>query len=156
VKKKIWIVVMLFFAVPCFVTAQDPVAEETGAEIALESPNSSSNEGSFGKGVWAFLNSSVGVSVVIFILSFVLGKIFTHKPKWKNIVLKYGPSLMQAVKMAEKKIPDDTDSKGKARLDAALKYVIELEPKLKESESLKKALATVHANAESHGNLKKE
>ena len=86
-----------------------------------------------------------------------LGKVFTAKPKWKALVLQYGPKFMQAVKMAEKNIPDNTPNKGAARLDAALKFLIQLEPKLhtvKETD-LKAALTAVHTTAEANGNLKK-
>jgi len=112
----------------------------------------------FSSGLWTFLNSSLGVSIVIFVLSFILGKIFTAKPKWKSLVLKYGPSLMQAVKSAEKKISDNTTNKGLAKLDEALQYLIKIEPKLKivADDDIKRALTAVHAKAESSGNLGKE
>ena len=174
-KKLLWFVAVLVFVVTCFVVADDvaqSVAEEvdasvvaetgesaleTPAEEAVESTKSDSKGISMSQRVWTFLNSSLGVSVVVFVLSFILGKIFTAKPKWKALMLKYGPSLMQAVKTAEKNISGDTGNKGLARLDAALLYLIELEPKLKKvaDNDLKQALSAVHSAAESHGNLKK-
>lgn len=111
-----------------------------------------------GAAVWAFLNTPLGISVVGAILAFVLGKVFTAKPKWKKLMLKHGPALMQAVKTAEKNIPDDVENAGLARLDAALQYLIDIEPKLKAAKDsdVKAALSAVHSAAESHGNLKKE
>jgi len=183
VKKIMVLIVMLFFSIGCFVSGDEPIpepigeqpvieavseeipasavietekAEEIASEDAVESSKSGSTGISFGKGIWTFLNSSLGVSIVVFVLSFILGKIFTAKPKWKALMLKYGPSLMQAVKTAEKNIPDDTDNKGLARLDAALGYLIALEPKLEKvaEADVKQALSAVHAAAESNGNLK--
>ena len=105
--------------------------------------------------VWEFVNSPLGVSCVVAVLTFVLGKIFTAKPEWKKLVLEHGPRLMEAVKWAEKQIPDDTPNPGLSRLDVALKYVVELVPKLgKVNESaVKEALTAVHTSAESNGNL---
>ena len=182
-KKIMLLIVMLFFSIGCFVSGDESIvpasidtpviekisepsevtpmieaekAEEVASKDVVESSKSTPKESSFGKSIITFLNSSLGVSIVIFVLSFILGKIFTAKPRWKALTLKYGPLLMQAVKTAEKNIPDDTDNKGLARLDAALIYLINLEPKLKKiaDEDLKQALSAVHAAAESNGNLK--
>ena len=105
--------------------------------------------------LWTFVNSPVGLTVIGAVLAYVLGKVFTAKPAWKAAVLKYGPILMQAVKYAEKKIPDGSGNVGLRRLDEALKFVITLEPKLKgvDTESLKQALTAVHTQAEASGNL---
>jgi hypothetical protein len=158
-KKKIGIFIVLFFLF-CFAVSifgQDDKLVEIPA-VEEEKTVEEKDEGvSFGSGLWTFLNSPLGVSVVAFILSILVGKVFTAKPKWKSYVLKYGPSLMQAVKTAEKKIPDGTDNKGLSRLDEGLKYLLELEPKLKGAmeSDLKQALTAVHASAEKNGNLKK-
>ena len=105
--------------------------------------------------IWAFLNSPTGLLIVGTILAFILGKIFTAKPAWKTLALKYGPSLMSAVKQAEKAIPDGTPNKSLARLDAALKFVIALEPKLAfvNAADVKAAITAVHTQAESNDNL---
>ncbi|MHA1344972.1 MAG: hypothetical protein ACTSO3_01095 [Candidatus Heimdallarchaeaceae archaeon] len=164
----------LFVALICFFLMGFVVAAITADPTAV-SPDSIDNEAieeeklvtepvtavveedkgsSFGKNLWLFLNSPIGLSVIAFILTLIGGKIFTAKPKWKSLVLKYGPQLMQAVKLAEKKIT--TDSGGLSRLDDALEYIIKLEPKLAkvDSEDIKKALTTVHAKAEASGNIK--
>lgn len=149
-------IILIFFLIAGFegfIFAEDPI---TVAEIVSPAV-SPENSISLGENVWSFLNSSLGISIVVFILSFILGKIFTAKPKWKALVLKHGPSLMWAVKEAEKRIADDTPNKSLNRLDKALEYVIKLEPKLAKVNdiNLKQALTAVHASAESNGNLDK-
>jgi len=160
-KKLIFICLFFLFTIP-FIMADDEVPAVAGEEIAVVEPvaepvvDAPAEEGSgIGSAIWAFMNSSVGVTVVAFLLSVVVGKVFTAKPKWKQYVLKYGPEIMQAVKVAEKKIPDGSGSVGLARLDEALKYLKELEPKLKGAmeNDLKQALTAIHAKAESSGNL---
>jgi len=102
--------------------------------------------------LWTFLNSPLGITIVVAVLSWILGKLFTAKPAWKTYVVKYGPLLMQAVKYAEKEIKDDNPNKGLARLDSALKYVLLLKPKLDKA-AVTEALTAVHAEAERDGNL---
>jgi hypothetical protein len=105
--------------------------------------------------VWAFVNSPAGLTVIGAVLFFILGKVFTAKPAWKQYVLKYGPALMVAIKQAEKAIDDKTPRAGLARLDKALKLVIALEPKLAgaKADDVKAALTAVHTQAEANGNL---
>ena len=158
--KKLMFVFMLLIIVPCFIMAQDDEVVEEVAEVAVTEEvveeatvvETVDKSPSIGQGVWNFINTPIGISIVGSILLFALGKLFTKKPKWKALALKYGPSLMQAVKTAEKNVKDGS------KLDQALKYVIELEPKLSgiAEEDVKRALTAVHTTAESNGNLKKE
>ena len=166
-KKCIWLIFIMIFVISVSLIAQDDVgvtevvsnavlADETIIPVSSAvSAVEATKEASIGQNLWIFMNSSLGISIIGFILAFVLGKIFTAKPKWKSIVLQYGPKLMQAVKMAEKNIPNDIGNAGLARLDEALRYLIQLEPKLGPvaSEDLKQALTAVHATAETNGNL---
>lgn len=155
-KKRIFVLLLVLFTISVYVTAQEGVDMPTEVTISSVDPVSSEEGLSVGNLIWGFMNSSVGISVVVFILSVIAGKIFTAKPKWKKYIIKYGPQIMQAVKVAEKKIPDDTKNKGLGKLDTALGYLIEIEPKLKNAKEvdLKQALTAVHAKAESSGNLK--
>lgn len=107
--------------------------------------------------LWAFANSPLGISLILFLLAAVSAWIFAKKPTWKALVAKYGPQFMRAVKEAEKRIPDGTPSKGLARLDAALKFVLQLEPALAKfaTEDLAQAITAVHTAAEANGNLNK-
>lgn len=105
--------------------------------------------------LWSFCNSEVGITIIAGILVFILGKIFTAKPAWKVLYEKYKPLFMQGVKWAEKEIPDDTESAGKAKLDAALKYILIINEKLgkADKEALKMAITAVHTDAEGKGAL---
>jgi len=165
--KKLVLFVILMFAIffgtafvgMAAIYAQDelPVAEDAVEEPEVVKKGVTEEEGSsIMPLIWSFLNSPVGVSAVVFVLSFILGKVFTAKPKWKALILKFGPSIMQAVKYAEKQIPDDTHNKGLERVNSALKYLITLQPKLKgiAEDDLKEAISAVHASAEANGNLK--
>jgi len=115
-------------------------------------PVSGIDEG-WGTLVWRFFNSPLGITMVAFGFSVLVGKVFTWKPKWEQYVSKYYPLLMTAVKYAEKKIPDDTLDAGLARLNKALKYIQSVHASL-DSEAVKLALMAVHAEAEADGNLK--
>jgi len=151
-RKYLFVFVFILSLFTVFVLADDTLP---AAEVVADSAGEAVATPSDGFSIWGFLNSNIGVSIVVFILSFILGKIFTSKPKWKALVLKYGPSIMRAIKTAEKKIPDSTENKGLARLDEALKYLIEIEPKLKvvADGDLKTAISAVHSSAEANGNL---
>jgi len=142
--------IICFILICGIILAQDPVSTSAEATAAPVAEVISDNGLSVGSAIWTFLNSSVGISIVAFFLSIVFGKIFTAKPKWKQYVLKYGPEIMRAVKVAEKKVTNGS------KLDEALKYLIELEPKLKGATEadLKQALTAVHTSAEANGNLK--
>lgn len=158
-KRNYLVVAIILFIIAGFMVsamAQEPVEPSSEAVTGAVEPVDSDNGVSIASNIWVFLNSPLGVSVVIAFLSFVMGKIFTAKPKWKKIILKYGPRIMEVVKTVEKQIPDTTDNSGMKKLDQALEYVKKLEPALnKVSENeLKKAITAVHAEAESSGNLK--
>ena len=68
--------------------------------------------------LWVFINSPFGITIVVGIFANVIAM----KPLWK----RYEGTIIAAIKYAEKLIPDDTENKSKARLDAALKYVLEI------------------------------
>jgi hypothetical protein len=104
----------------------------------------------------AYVNSSAGLTVISAILVFILGKIFTAKPAWKLVYDKYLPLLMQGVKHAEKAIPDGyAPNKAFLRADAALKFVIQLEPALAKVSAavLSQAITMAHAAAETNENI---
>lgn len=76
--------------------------------------------------IWQFLQSPSGVMLIAGSIAAGVAWLATRKPEWMRIVLKYGPLLEAAVRKAEKAIPDDTTNAGAAKLDAALKYAIQL------------------------------
>jgi len=138
-----WILIMLIFLLwPLMALAQDTVPEAAPVDKDI-----------WGL-VWAFLNSPSGLAVIGFLLTFILGKVFTAKPKWKVYADKYRPLLIAAIKKAEKEIEDDPGggNKGLARLDNALKYILEINAQLDKS-ALKEAITAVHAEAEKDKNL---
>lgn len=127
-----------------------------GVALAAEAESAAPGGGAgWAAQAWAFVNSPVGLALVGGVLVWLLGKVFTAKPAWKQLVLRYGPQLMSAVKQAEKAIPDGSENTGLRRLDAALKLVVALEPRLKGAATadVEAALTAVHTAAESNGNL---
>lgn len=65
---------------------------------------------------------------------------------------QYRAPLIEAVKFAEKAIPDDTPSKGARRADEALQYFLKLVGAVDER-AARQALTVVHSELEASGNL---
>ena len=106
----------------------------------------------FAQSLWEFLNSAIGISLVLSAMAYFMGKIFTAKPTWQAYYDQYKPLLMQAVKFAEKQIPTGTQNAGLARADAALKYIISLdEHDMTDKTAISQALTTVHTELEGTG-----
>lgn len=107
--------------------------------------------------LWAQANSSAGLTFIAGLWAWVLARVFTWKPAWKRVYEDKKPLLLQAVKAAEKEIPDNTPNKALARLDAALRFAIAADASLGASkaatEDLKQALSLAHADAEGAGNI---
>ena len=129
---------LAFLLFPVLLVAEEAVATPEVKGAVLDS-------------IWVFVNSPLGITVVVAIITWILGKLFTAKPKWKAYVDQYKPLLIQAVKVAEKQIPDGG---GAAKLDVALKYVLKVNEKL-DQKATAEALSAVHAEAERDGNLSK-
>ena len=72
-------------------------------------------------GLWTFANSPVGLTIIGAVAAWILGQIYLKKPQWK----KYEGTIIAAIKFAERSIPDSHHNKSVARLDKALKYVLE-------------------------------
>lgn len=106
--------------------------------------------------IWTFLNSGIGLTIIGTIVAFALGRLFLSTPeveKWKGIII-------EAVKAAEKIIPDNTVNAGARRLDEAMKYFIKVyeEQALKSPAStlldaVRLAIPEIHADLEAMGNL---
>jgi len=102
--------------------------------------------------VWNTLNSPLGLTLVGGLLLFLLNKLYAKKPGWA----KYEGAIVAGIKFAEKNIPDGTPSKGMARLDNALKFVLrvyeEREKKAASAEvraEMEEGIALTHARLES-------
>ena len=104
---------------------------------------------------WAFLNSPLGISMVVSGVASLVAVIIAKVPLAK----KYGGVLISAVKYAEKAIDDDTDNAGLQKLDAAFQYAIdrfdEIGVKVKEKDipELISGLSEAHEKVEADGVL---
>ncbi len=110
----------------------------------------------FWTSLWTFVNSPFGIAVVAAVLLFLLNLRYA-KPIWQ----KYQGTIIAGVKWAEKMIPDNTENKAVARLDEALRYVVQVfeevkrrQPTPKEVANLKEGIQVTHAEMESSGALK--
>lgn len=72
--------------------------------------------------VLAILSNPSVVAIMISILVVLLRALFTRQTKWKE----YVGYAIQAVRYAEKQIPDDTPNAGMKRFDQALKHVLQV------------------------------
>ena len=104
---------------------------------------------------WTFLNSPLGISMVVSTVASIVAYIITKVP----IVKKYSGVLISAVKYAEKAIPDDTDNAGLKKLDLALEYALErfaeigVKVKEKQIPELIAGLSEAHEKVEADGVL---
>ncbi len=114
-------------------------------------------------GFWAFVNSPIGFTLAWMILIafffFLSSRFNPFQELWK----RYEGSIITAIKLAEKQIPDDTHNAGLARLDRALQLVIQPYkdahnghvPSDRVIEQLKEGIQLKHHELDSHGELKK-
>ena len=105
-------------------------------------------------GLWALMNSPVGVSAVVSVALWLVNKVYAAKPEWQ----KYEGALIQAVRWAEKEIPDEAENKHLRRADAALKYALTAYERMNgrradawAREQLAQGLEVVHADLETAG-----
>jgi len=108
--------------------------------------------------VWAFLNSPFGLGMVITAVMWIGAKIYASRPSWR----KYEGAIIEAIKFAEREIPDDTPNKSLCRINAALQYVLKIHREInnrgatpEEVTEIKEGIRIVHAELESNGNLTK-
>jgi len=113
-------------------------------------------------GIWMFLNSSIGF-VLIWVGTLALTFIFLNKlsPFYKAWE-KYEGTIITAIKLAEKAIPDDTPNAGLRRLDEALQFVLKAYAEQHNGKfpspdllnQLKEGIQIKHAELERIGNLR--
>ena len=106
--------------------------------------------------VWEALNSPAGIALLAGALIWALNYIYGKKPSWE----KFEGAIVSGIKLAEKSVPDGTENKGLARLDAALKYVIKVyeeakgkKPSAKTVADLKEGIQLTHDKLEAAGTL---
>ncbi len=75
-------------------------------------------------GVWTFLNSGIGFAIIwaamVGFFIFLASKFNPLQEKWKA----WEGSIITGIKLAEKQIADDTPNRGLAKLDSALRFVL--------------------------------
>jgi len=113
--------------------------------------------------ITGFFNSSFGFAVVwaavVGFFIFLASKYNPLQEAWK----KYEGSIITGIKLAEKQVPDDTPNAGLAKLDAALRFVLEAyaeankgkQPPAKLVEEIKQGIQIKHADLDRFGGLSK-
>lgn len=111
------------------------------------------------KTIWDLLNTPAGITAMAAGLLWALNKLFTAKPAWA----KYEGTMITAIKYAEKRVPDGTPNRWLAKLDTALKYVINVHEKMtgkkmkkKEIHEIEQGLQIKHDELVNSGTLKKK
>jgi hypothetical protein len=111
--------------------------------------------------LWTGLNSGAGLAVVwiaaVVVVFLCINKLSPLHKAWE----KYEGTIITAIKLAEREIPDDTPDQGLARLDAALRFVLAAyadandgaEPSAKLVNELREGIQIKHAELERGGNL---
>ena len=110
-----------------------------------------------------FFNSGFGFAVtwaaVVGFFIFLASKFNPLQEAWK----KYEGSIITGIKLAEKQVPDDTPNAGLAKLDAALKFVLDAyaeankgkQPSAKLVEEIKQGIQIKHSDLDRFGGLSK-
>ena len=98
--------------------------------------------------IWELVNSPFFVTTVATVVVFLLNKLYGSKPEWK----KYEGSIIQAIRWAEKAIPDGTENKHMERFKHAFQYVLNVfaevekrQPSLEEERGLRDGIEIVCA-----------
>lgn len=103
----------------------------------------------------SFLWSPTGIGVVCAVIATVLAIVVKRVPRVGQLYETHKGTLFDAVKAAERAIPDDTQNTGLRRLDAALKYLVQAAPELAKAKPhvLSELVNKAHAEAEERGKL---
>lgn len=115
------------------------------------------------RGVWTFLNSGVGFfllwAAAVGLFVWLASRWNPFQEKWKE----WEGSIITAIKLAEKEIPDDVPNAGLQKLDAALRFVLNAyaeanggkEPPAKLVAQLKQGIQIKHCDLARFGGLRK-
>jgi len=106
--------------------------------------------------VWTLLNSPAIVTGIAGIVLWLLNRLYARKPLWQQ----FEGVIIEAVRLAEKAVPDESENKAVRRFDEALKYVIKIYESIKgrrptssEVEQLKEGIRIVHNDLDVEGVL---
>lgn len=99
--------------------------------------------------LWTFLNSPIGILIVTTLIGSIAGWLFKKQPKWEKFYDRHKGVFFDAVRWAEGAIPDDTRNKSAAKLDAALRYILQMDPYVTITKTdLAKGINKAHAEVE--------
>ena len=108
--------------------------------------------------VWTFLNSPLGIAAVAALALYLLKKVRERYPAWMD----WEGTIIEAVKLAEKTIPDDAENKSLRRFNEALAYVLRIYqettgtmPSEAERREIEEGIRLKHADLEAMGSLDK-
>lgn len=109
-------------------------------------------------GVWALVNSPVGVAVIAGAVLLAINRLYAAKPGWA----KYEGAIVSAIRFAEKSIPDDSGNSAEQKFDAALHYVLKIYEEVNKRRAdpqkvaiLSEGIRLVHNKLDLKGALKK-
>ena len=112
------------------------------------------------------LKQTAGSGILPIVFTFLMMGVFIFLSSklnpWQHAWEKYEGSIITAIKLAEKQIPDDTPNKSIRRLNAALTIVLNAyatankgkKPSAKTIESIKQGIQIKHNDLEKTGSLK--
>ena len=106
--------------------------------------------------LWSILNSPAGIAMLAGLVGYGLVSLYRWRPAWAA----WEGSIIQAVKLAEKTIPDDTPNAGLRRFDEALKFILRIydertgrQPPASLLDSLREGISIVHDDLEANKTL---
>ncbi|QDU33051.1 hypothetical protein KS4_10920 [Poriferisphaera corsica] len=109
------------------------------------------------------MDSGVGITLTwlgaVIMLFWLSSKFNPFQEKWKQ----WEGTIITAIKMAEKEIPDNTPNRGLAKLDTALRYVLKTysdinrgkPPSAKTTQQIKEGIQIKHSELQRSGELSK-
>lgn len=108
--------------------------------------------------IWTFLNSPLGITAVAAVVLYLLKRARERYPAWMD----WEGSIVEAVKHAEKAVPDDAENKSLRRFNDALAYVLRVYqeasgtmPSSRERRDIEEGIRLKHAELEATGALDK-
>jgi type II secretory pathway component PulF len=106
--------------------------------------------------IWDFLNSAFGISCVAVAVIWLLNKLYSRQPLWKQ----YEGDVIAAVRYAEKVTEGGQPASAEAKLNAALQYVVKVVEQVEqrrlttaETTDLKQGIQMTHNSLDASGVL---
>lgn len=142
-KYPVWVrlvrLVLLCFVLGCMpaLAAGDVAAVQTATvQAVVETPSTFER----------VVNSPLVVAIVSGLFLSLVTHLFTRNPAWVTYYDKYKGAFFDAVRAAERAIPDDTANVAMARADFAMKLLLRIEPALTNARAidLQRGLSAAH------------